>query len=105
MGIAADMGKAANGVGGRTWERQNGNAKHGKNCAEHGKGRIKEEEMRNEADEDWQHIERERTRRNRERIEPMRDEADEDWQRIPPSLISRLSEMPTMPTRPAPSPG
>jgi hypothetical protein len=61
--------------------------------------------MRNEADEDWQHIERERTRRNRERIEPMRDEADEDWQRIPPSLISRLSEMPTMPTRPAPSPG
>jgi hypothetical protein len=38
------------------------------------------EEMRNEADEDWQHIERERKRRNRERMEAY--EADEDWQSI-----------------------
>ena len=57
------------------------------------------EEMRNEADEDWQRIERERkrsereqryrettkgreTQRNFERMETMRDESDEDRQRI-----------------------
>ena len=51
----------------------------GKAVWKHSDKQVKEE-MRNEADQDWQHIERERKRRDRERIEAHED--DEDWQRI-----------------------